>query len=46
MIERRARAGWHGPPRQEHVSAMPGRGGFSQIGWEMVEPEGDFLLAG
>lgn len=45
MIEQRVRAGW-----QERISAVPGKGGFSQIGWEMVENdgggEGEFLLVG
>lgn len=46
VIEQRARAGWQEPPWQEHISAMPGRGEFSQTEWMMVEPDGEFLLAG
>lgn len=46
VIEQKVRAGWQEPSWQEHFSAMPGRGGFSQIVWDMVEPKGELLLAG
>lgn len=46
VIEQKVWAGWQEPFWQEHISAMPGRGRFSQIVWEMVEPKGKLLLAG
>lgn len=46
VIEQKVRAGWQEPSWQEHISAIPGRGGFSQIVWEMVEPKGELLIAG
>lgn len=46
VTEQKVRVGWQEASWQERVAAMPGRGGFSQIVWEMVEPKGELLHAG